>query len=128
MPQLVVNLAVTRCSLGEAPSEPVVLPLNRVLAGDQPAATIMDHVPIGNFTSFGMCNSISNPEVAAATAKLGILTPMPCAPVTPAPWVPGAPTVPIGAFPALDNMSKCMCAWGGIVEIVMPGQLTVEVP
>jgi hypothetical protein len=129
MAQQVVNAAVTQCSFGETPGTLIVLPLNRVLAGEQPAATIMDHVPIVNIEPFGMCNSISNPEVAAATAaKLGVFTPMPCVPATPAPWVPGAPTVLIGSMPALDNLSKCMCTWGGIIQVVMPGQLTVEVP
>ncbi|MGH9129643.1 MAG: DUF4280 domain-containing protein [Acidimicrobiales bacterium] len=129
MPQQVVNTAVTQCSFGETPGTLIVLPINRVLAGEQPAATIMDHIPIVNIEPFGMCNSISNPVVAAATAaKLGVFTPMPCVPVVPAPWVPGADTVLIGSMPALDNMSKCMCTWGGVIEVVMPGQLTVEVP
>ena len=120
--------AMLQCSFGAAPSSLVVLPANRVLT-TTPAATIMDHAPIVNVPPFGMCSSPANPTVAAATAAaLGVLTPMPCVPVTPAPWVVGAPTVLIGAMPALNNSSKLMCAWGGVIQIVNPGQTTVMVP
>jgi hypothetical protein len=30
--------------------------------------------------------------------------------------------------PALNNTSKCMCSWGGVISIVMPGQVTSQVP
>jgi Domain of unknown function (DUF4280) len=76
-----------------------------------------------------MCMSPANPMVAAATAAaLGVLTPMPCIPATPAPWVPGAPTVILGNFPTLDNVSKLMCIWGGMIDFVTPGEFTVQVP
>src|SRR5579885_1825312 len=120
--------AMMQCSFGVAPSSLVVLPTNRVMTG-APAATIMDHAPIVNIPPFGMCSSPSNPTVAAATAAaLGVLTPMPCVPVIPAPWVPGAPTVLLANLPALDNNSKLMCAWGGVIQIANPGQQTVMVP
>src|SRR5438105_13895878 len=121
--------AMMQCSFGVAPSSLVVLPTNQVLAGGPPAATIMDYAPIVNIPPFGMCNSPSNPTVAAATAAaLGVLTPMPCVPVTPAPWVPGAPTVLIGNQPALDTPSKCMCNWAGVIQITNPGQTTTDIP
>jgi len=67
--------------------------------------------------------------VAAATAAaLGVLTPMPCIPNTPAPWVTGAPTVLLGYFPTLDNVSKLMCVWGGVIQFTSPGETTVNVP
>lgn len=120
--------AMMQCSFGLAPSSLVVLPVNRVMTGT-PAATIMDHVPIMNIPPFGMCNSLSNPMVAAATAAaLGVLTPMPCVPVTPAPWAPGAPTMMIANFPALDASSKLMCAWGGVIQITAPGEFTFDIP
>jgi hypothetical protein len=116
------------CSFGVAPSTLVVLPTSGVVTGT-PAATIMDNAPIVNIPPFGMCQSLSNPTVAAATAAaLGVLTPMPCVPVTAAPWVVGAPTVLIGNMPALDNSSKLMCSWGGVIQILAPGQFTVTVP
>lgn len=120
--------ATTQCSFGLAPSTLMVLPQNRTLTGP-PAANIMDHKPMVNIVPFGMCSSLSNPTVAAATAgALGVLTPMPCVPATPAPWIPGSPTVLIAGMPALNNTSKLMCAYGGVIQIVLPGQVTVMVP
>lgn len=129
MPQQVCNGAMLQCSFGLAPSSLVVLPLNRVTTADQPDATIMDNKPLVNIMPFGMCASPANPSVAAATAAaMGVLTPMPCIPVTPAPWVTGAPTVLIADIPALDNQSTLMCTWGGEIQIVSPGEFTVSVP
>ncbi len=113
------------CSFGAAPSTLVVLPTNKVLA-TTPAANIMDNKPIVNVPPFGMCMSPSNPTVAAATAAaLGVLTPMPCVPVTTAPWIVGSPTILIGNMPTLDSNSKLMCNWGGVIQIVAPGQFKV---
>ena len=116
------------CSFGVAPSSLVVLLANRTMTGT-PAANIMDNKPIVNIPPFGMCNSPANPMVAAATAAaLGVLTPMPCVPVTAAPWAPGAPTVLIGNMPALNNSSKLMCNWGGVIQITVPGQFQTMIP
>jgi len=121
--------ATMQCSFGMAPSSLVVLPANRTFTQQQPDANIMDHEPLVNIMPFGMCMSPSNPEVAAATAAaLGVLTPMPCVPVTPAPWTPGAATVTLGNFPTLDNTSTLMCMWGGVIEFLTPGEFTVTVP
>ena len=120
--------AMMQCSFGVAPSSLVVLPANRTMTGT-PAANIMDNKPIVNIPPFGMCNSPANPMVAAATAAaLGVLTPMPCLPVTAAPWAPGSPTVLIGNMPALNNSSKLMCNWGGVIQILVPGQFQTMVP
>ena len=129
MGQQVCMGAMIQCSFGAAPSSLIVLPMNRVLVGGPPAATIMDHAPIVNIPPFVMCNSLANPMVAAATAAaFGVLTPMPCIPVTPAPWVVGSPTVLIGNMPALNNSSKLMCTWGGVIQVTAPGQFTTQVP
>src|SRR6266705_2344742 len=110
MAQQVCNGATLQCSMGMTPSSLVVLPVNRVNTGEQPDANIMDHVPLVNIMPFGMCISPANPAVAAATAAaLGVLTPMPCIPITPSPWIPGAATVLLGQSPALDNNSTLMC-------------------
>lgn len=128
MSQLVCMGALLQCSFGVAPSSLVVLPANKVLSGT-PAATIMDNKPMVNILPFGMCSSVANPMVAAATAAaLGVLTPMPCIPVTAAPWAPGSPTVMIGGMPALNNTSKLLCNWAGVIQVVMPGQFTTMVP
>lgn len=128
MGQLVVMGALCQCSFGVAPCPLVVLPVNRVLA-TTPTANIMDNKPIVNLPTFGMCNAPSNPVVIAATAaKLGVFTPAPCVPATVTPWAPGSPTVLIGNMPALNNSSKLICAWGGVIQITQPGQATVAVP
>ena len=67
MAQLVASAAVTTCSFGVAPSTLNVLPTNRTTAGT-PAANIMDSKPMVNIAPFGMCISLANPAVAAATA------------------------------------------------------------
>jgi len=120
--------ATLQCSFGVAPSVLTVLPASRTMTGG-PAANIMDHVPMLNILPFGMCNCPSNPMVAAATAAaLGVLTPMPCIPMTSAPWMPGSATVMVGGMPSLQNSSKLMCQWGGVIQILVPGQFTVMVP
>jgi len=125
----VVAGALLECSFGVAPSSLDVLPDTGVLVGGMPAATIMDNVPMLNVMPFGMCTCPANPEVIAATAAaLGVPTPMPCIPVTVAPWVPGAPTVMLGGMPALDNSSMLMCAWGGVIAISDPGQFETMIP
>lgn len=117
--------AMMQCSFGVAPSSLMVLPANRVLS-TTPAANIMDNKPLLNILPFGMCSSPANPTVAAATAAaLGVLTPMPCIPATAAPWVPGCPKVLIGNMPALESNSKLMCSYGGVIQILSPGQFTV---
>lgn len=120
--------AMLKCSFGMAPGSLTVLPLNRVKTA-MPIANIMDNKPFVNIMPFAMCMSPSNPTVAAATAAaMGVLTPMPCIPVTTAPWMPGSPTVLIAGMPALNNSSKLLCTWGGIINVVSPGQFTINVP
>ena len=114
--------AVMMCTFGVAPSTLNILPTNKVMA-TTPAANIMDTIPMVNIPPFGMCDSMSNPQVtAAAAAALGVLTPMPCVPVPAGPWVPGKPTVLIGNMPAIDNTCMLTCAYGGVITITAPGQ------
>ena len=128
MGQQVCMGAMTKCTFGIAPGTLMVLPANRVRTA-VPDANIMDNKPMVNVLPFGMCQSMANPMVAAATAAaLGALTPMPCIPMTMAPWLPGAPTVLLGNMPTLNNSSKLICSWGGVIGINMAGQFTVSVP
>ena len=116
------------CSFGMAPSVMNVLPNNKTVSS-MPLANIMDNKPMVNVMPFGMCTCLSNPTVASATAAaLGVLTPMPCVPVLTAPWAPGSPTVLIGGKPALNNTSKLMCAYGGVIQILNPGTTNIQVP
>lgn len=125
---LVCGGAILQCSFGMAPMPMTVLPKSRV-TNAMPAANIMDNIPFVNILPFVMCSSMANPAVAAATAAaLGVLTPMPCTPVTTTPWSPGSPTVLVGGQPALSNSSQLICAFGGCIQIKMPGQLQISVP
>jgi hypothetical protein len=122
--------ATLQCSFGAAPAVLNVLPVNRTLTAGLPAANIMDHIPLVNIMPFGVCTSLANPMVAAATAAaLGVLTPMPCIPATATPWIPGgAPSVLLGNMPAIDANSTLMCNWAGVIKIVMPGQMQMLIP
>ena len=53
---------------------------------------------------------------------------MPCIPVTTAPWAPGSPTVMVANKPALNDASKCICNWGGVISITFAGAPTVQIP
>lgn len=129
MPNHVCNGAMLKCTMGMAPSSLVVLPVNMQNTSNMPAANIQDHIPMVNIMPFGMCQSPSNPMVAAATAAaMGVLTPMPCIPVTPAPWVAGSPTVTLANQPALNKSSMLMCNWAGQISIQMEGQMTHTIP
>ena len=122
---IVTSGAQLMCSFGMAPSVFNVLPNAKVMCSNMPAASIMDNIPMTNIMPFGMCTSMANPQVSAATAAaMGVLTPMPCVPVISAPWVPGSPTVLIGGKPALNNTCKCMCNWAGVIQIINPGSGT----
>ena len=117
-----------QCSFGMAPSVLNVLPANKVMTS-MAIATIMDKNPMVNIMPFGMCSSMANPQVASATAAaLGVLTPMPCIPVIASPWTPGSPTVLIGGYPALNQTSKLMCNWGGVIQITNPAVTNIQVP
>jgi hypothetical protein len=128
MPPLVVAGATLSCPFGAAPSVLVVPPVSMVTAGTLPAASVQDNVAATNIMPFGMCMTLTNPQVAAATsAAMGVLTPQPCIPVITGPWAPGAMKVQIRGAPALHNGCVAMCAWGGVISISSPGQFVVQV-
>lgn len=117
--------ATLMCSFGLAPATLLVLPVHQVSAA-VPAANISDSLPLLNILPFGACSCPANPAVAAATAAaLGVLTPMPCVPVTDSPWAPGSSNVMLKGMPALDANSKTTCAWGGVIQILNPGSLKI---
>lgn len=123
MSQQVSTGATLKCSFGLAPGSLMVLPVHQVMA-TTPAANISDMAPAVNILPFGACNSAANPMVIAATAAaMGVLTPMPCIPATTAPWAPGKPKVLVQNMPAVDKDCKAMCMWGGVIEVLVPGQV-----
>lgn len=124
MGKFVTNGALLQCSFGMSPS-PLTIVGMRPTNQNMPMANIMDFAPMVNIKPFGMCKSMSNPQVAAATAAaMGTLTPMPCIPVITAPWNPAA-QVKICQMPALLDNGKCICAWGGQISVNFPGQASM---
>ena len=118
MAKLVANGAQLKCSQGSSPAKLTVLPALATDAADAPLAVVTDNVPLVQVGSFGMCRSPANPAVAMATsAAFGVLTPMPCLPVLPSPWTPGASGVQIAGKPALTKDSTCTCAYMGTIEV-----------
>lgn len=113
--------AMMQCSFGMAPSQLIVTVPLRPMIQNKPKANIMDFVPMVNVPPFGMCNSLSNPTVASATAAaMGVLTPMPCIPVITLPWTPGGQEM-VCNFPALLENCKLTCMYGGSISINYPG-------
>jgi hypothetical protein len=90
-----------------------------------PAATVQDVTPMVSVTPCGLCTTVSNPTVAAATAAaLGVLTPQPCIPAPAGTWLGGKSPLISGA-PGLANDAKLLCSYGGSISIVSPGQTKV---
>ncbi|XYI02110.1 DUF4280 domain-containing protein [Sorangium sp. So ce1128] len=117
--------ATMMCSFGMAPATLMVLPVHQAMA-TLPAANISDCAPMLNVLPFGACSSLANPVVASATAAaLGVLTPMPCIPAPAGTWIPGSTKALLKGMPALDSAAKLMCAWGGVIQILNPGQTKV---
>ena len=106
-----VNTAVCQCTFGAAPAPLTVTSQNTVTGCNMPVATIMD-IPKPPMT-FGMCSSLANPTVASATA---------------------AAIGEHGRFkeetgkPLLNNTSKCMCSWGGVISVTATPAVTINVP
>ena len=127
MPLPALQGPMLTCSFGLAPSTLNVIP-GPILFEGRPVATIMDTVMGVNIPPFSLCTSLLNPITAAQTsAALGVLTPGTCTPSVVAPWTPGAPLTMVQGKPALTLGSMCMCAYGGVINIVNPGSATSQV-
>jgi len=122
-----VTGASVMCTMGLAPGTLVVTNQMTCLAEGKPVATINDSAGIVNITPCGMCTSMANPVVAAATAAaLGVLTPQPCIPATVGAWIcPGK--VLVSNKPILTQDGKLICSYGGSISIINPGQTTLIV-
>ena len=120
-----VMTSICTCTFGVAPIPLTVSSQQTVQCMNLNVATIMDN----KFPSFGMCSCPSNPAVIAATAaKLGVFSPAPCVPAIVAPWVPGVPTVMVCGKPMLNNTSKLLCTYGGVIQVNSTPAVTVNTP
>lgn len=116
--------ATCRCSFGTAPCVLQVTSQTVCLASGKPVATVKDMQPGVNLAAFGMCTSLTNPAVAAATAAaLGVLTPQPCTMVPAGVWSGAKLTVMAAGAPCLTGESTLLCSLGlGMIQIVETGQ------
>lgn len=123
MPNLVCTGATLQCSMGTTPA-------NFAASGVQTSAGspvgVVTDITAANVPPFGMCMSLSNPQVASATAAAHVLTPQPCLPVLVSPWTPGSAQVTISEISALDDACQCTCAWAGVVTVSSAGQIAVS--
>jgi hypothetical protein len=117
--------AMCKCVFGTVPLPLPVSSQQTVQGMNVNIATVMDN----KFPPFGMCSCPNNPAVIAATAaKLGVFSPAPCAPAIPGPWTPGVTTVMVCGKPLLNNTSKLMCMWGGMISVTMTPAQTISTP
>ena len=112
MPILTCSGASLSCSMGSAPSVLTTTPKIVGSGVGTTAGNVLDHLPMINIAPFGMCRSTANPAVAAASNA-----PMPCVPLTVAPWTPGSAKVMVGTASALTDNSTLACAWAGQITI-----------
>jgi hypothetical protein len=119
----VVMGAMTECTWGSMDSR-LILPLSHgVYIKGRAQLNIMDFKPIMNILPFGMCSSLLNPLVAAATAaNQGVLRKMPCIPVVVTPWMKGKMDKLVENQPALLCSSMNMCLFAGLITINDDGQ------
>lgn len=129
MPQQTAGTAVIMCTFSMGTPSVFNATPRPVLTQQLINGVITDVAPGMNITPFPICNTPSNPAVAAATAAaLGVLTPAPCTYVPAGTWFPGATNIITTGIPALDNNCKLMCAWGGMISINFPAQVTHQIP
>lgn len=128
MGQVVTSGATLACSFGAGVGTLNVTSQQTVLCDGKPVATIQDGQAMTNITPFGMCSSLANPQVAAATAAaLGVLTPQPCVPQTTGTWIPAQTTALCDGKPCLTNDCKTVCAYAGNISITAPGQFKTSI-
>lgn len=123
MGQIITSGSMMTCSFGMSPCPFQAISASTVLS-KTPVGTIQD-TSLASIATFGMCSSLSNPSVSAATtAALGVLTPMPCLPLISGSWFPPQKILVKGS-PILTSDSKCICAYGGNISFISSIQMNV---
>lgn len=122
MPNLVCTGASLQCSMGTTPSTFAATGQHVVAPA---AAGVVTDIGAASIPPFGMCTSLSNPQVAAASSSAGTLVPQSCLPVIPSSWTPGSTSVTADQVAVLDDSSQCACTWGGTITVTAAGQQAV---
>lgn len=109
--------------MGDKTSRLAVPSTRTIFLHGQPKANVSDHKSMFNIKPFGKCHSLANPTVASATAAHhGHLTPMPCVPNTPMPWMQGKSDVKEKSDQSLKKDCRLRCMWNGTITILTDGQ------
>lgn len=120
----VCSKAKIKCSCGDKISTLTVFPDRTIWLTGEHQANISDHISMRNIAPFGKCHTTRYPATGSATAaNHGKLTPMPCVPNTPFPWMGGKDDVLLQNQPALLKSSSCKCVWGGTITFTYDGQI-----
>jgi len=127
MATVLVTGGTLKCPFGDAISKFTATNAPTMKISGQMIGTINDAAGGMNIASFGMCKSLANPAVQAATAAaMGVLTPQPCMPNT-SRWI-AIGIVTMNGKQVLSNECCIACAYGGTVSVVDPGQHLVSLP
>lgn len=124
---VVVSGAQLMCPFGASVATLNATSTATCLGCSKPVATIADVATGTNISTFGMCSSMANPQVASATAAaMGVLTPQPCTMVPLGIWTTSASTILVGGKPVLTGDGTLMCSMGmGKISITSPGQTKI---
>lgn len=124
-PVITTGTLLTCKPWGTVPMPMNVLPLNRVMTGKLPTATMTDTIPFLNIPSFIMCTSKLNPAVISIMAStLGAVQMAPCVPAPAGPWMMAGMRVLAGKKPVVTKSSCLMCMWAGMITPMTPVQMT----
>lgn len=107
---IVVQGATCMCAAGTAPGKLFVLSNQTVMADKKNVATIADGTP-ANFTPFGGCLPLTN--------VYGV---PPCSLAVTGQWICADGGFMVNGTPVLTTSGTLMCAIGGVITIVEPGQ------
>jgi hypothetical protein len=121
----VTEHAIMRCPFGTFTDMlKIPSPTRRVKIGLNKMANRNDAAVGDNITSFGLCTSIANPDVAKATLlAAGTLTPQPCVPpLVGKKWGLSKTTVKNHGANALLTHCTLLCPYGGLIKFLHSGQ------
>ena len=117
------------CTCGTAPGELIADFDTGAMSDGAIVLTIDMIVAEVNIPSFGLCDSLVNPEVATATAAAGgVTTPQACVPVVVDSWAPGSLTASETGAGYVNDSSICTCSWGGVISITSALGVTMTIP
>ena len=104
------------CSMGSAPCKIKVVSNDKLFVENKKVATVNDY-KIPSISGFGMCKSMSNPKVEAATAAAnGVLQPQPCEPVINSSWSGNTKLCAKGIM-AITDKSHNKCLYAGNLSV-----------